>query len=270
MIEDFRLRVFAAVAEKGSFTLAAKALGISQPAVSQNVAELEKDLGKELFSRRRGAVSLTAAGRTFLEYADKILYWYSAAGEMFAGGKDIKERRVRIASDIFIKEYLLPDVLRSILSVNGSIVFEILPLDANEYDIFLNSHHSGQNLSIDDSAQILCSFGAAAVCADPDYSHADSLNQLPAGTRFAVWSSYSQHLLPDIASRVSLSSDSPSLVVRTVLQYPGIVGIVPRKAAGEGLAIIPAELDSLSFDVRISTSDSFRDVSFLNIFRSLF
>ena len=39
VLEDFRLRIFMAVAEKGSFTLAAKALGVSQPAVSQNIAE---------------------------------------------------------------------------------------------------------------------------------------------------------------------------------------------------------------------------------------
>ena len=42
MIEDSRLKVFLAVAREGSFTIAARKLGISQPAVSQNVAELEK------------------------------------------------------------------------------------------------------------------------------------------------------------------------------------------------------------------------------------
>ena len=47
VLEDFRLRIFMAVAEKGSFTLAAKALGVSQPAVSQNIAELEKSLFAE-------------------------------------------------------------------------------------------------------------------------------------------------------------------------------------------------------------------------------
>ena len=41
MFEDFRLNVFAKVAALGSFTAAARALGISQPAVSQHVAELE-------------------------------------------------------------------------------------------------------------------------------------------------------------------------------------------------------------------------------------
>ncbi|MBO6237970.1 MAG: LysR family transcriptional regulator, partial [Bacteroidales bacterium] len=54
MFEDFRLRAFAEVARTGSFTAAAKALGVSQPAISQHIAELEKFAGGRLFERRRG------------------------------------------------------------------------------------------------------------------------------------------------------------------------------------------------------------------------
>ena len=52
MIEDFRLRVFETVCKNGSFSAAAKLLGISQPAVSQQIAELEKALGRSLFERQ--------------------------------------------------------------------------------------------------------------------------------------------------------------------------------------------------------------------------
>ena len=41
MLEDFKIKVFVTVASTGSFTKAGELLGISQPAVSQNVAELE-------------------------------------------------------------------------------------------------------------------------------------------------------------------------------------------------------------------------------------
>ncbi len=50
-MEHFRLRVFGAVYSLGSYTEAARELGITQPAVSQNIAELEKELGTELFVR---------------------------------------------------------------------------------------------------------------------------------------------------------------------------------------------------------------------------
>ena len=58
MLEDSRLRVFMAVADEGSFTKAAARLGVTQPAVSQNIADLEKVTGQKLFERMRGEVVL--------------------------------------------------------------------------------------------------------------------------------------------------------------------------------------------------------------------
>ena len=83
MFEDFRLRVFERVAELGSFTAAAKALGISQPAVSQHVSELEKTVGGALFERGRGRVEPNARGRLFLEHARTILAGYKAMDSEF-------------------------------------------------------------------------------------------------------------------------------------------------------------------------------------------
>ena len=67
------------VVECGNFTAASRELGISQPAVSQNVAELEKTLGVRLFARARGSTELTPDGVLFKTYAEKILYWYAKA-----------------------------------------------------------------------------------------------------------------------------------------------------------------------------------------------
>ena len=53
MICDYRLKVFYTVALKGSFTAAAKELGITQPAVSNHIFELEGAVGDALFSRSR-------------------------------------------------------------------------------------------------------------------------------------------------------------------------------------------------------------------------
>ena len=83
MLEDFRLRVFMTVAEKQSFTVAAHELGISQPAVSQNISELEKNLGAALFDRGRRQVTLTDKGRLFKGYAEQILHWYRVAEDAF-------------------------------------------------------------------------------------------------------------------------------------------------------------------------------------------
>ncbi|MBR3285775.1 MAG: LysR family transcriptional regulator [Bacteroidales bacterium] len=58
-MEDYTLKVFEAVARNRSFTAAARELDVTQPAVSQKIAELEKSLGANLFVRNRTSVSLT-------------------------------------------------------------------------------------------------------------------------------------------------------------------------------------------------------------------
>lgn len=84
MLEDKRLKIFAAVVECGNFTAAASSLGISQPAVSQSIAELERLLGVKLFERTRGEALLTEEGLRFEGYARQILHWYRVAEEAFS------------------------------------------------------------------------------------------------------------------------------------------------------------------------------------------
>lgn len=67
------LRVLREVAERGSFTAAAGALGYSQSAISRQVATLEVKVGRPLFERRRDGVRLTPAGARLLPRAVRIL-----------------------------------------------------------------------------------------------------------------------------------------------------------------------------------------------------
>jgi LysR family transcriptional regulator, nitrogen assimilation regulatory protein len=67
---DFRqIRYFIAIAEKGSLSAASDAIHIAQPALSTQIANLEAELGVQLFERHGRGVRLTAAGSTFLEHA---------------------------------------------------------------------------------------------------------------------------------------------------------------------------------------------------------
>ncbi len=100
MLEDFKLKVFVEVAREKSFTRAAAALFISQPAVSQNVAELEKQLGTKLFERRRGEVLLTDAGQVFLSHAERILEEYSRAVDFF-GSLPHSEVKISVSEEIY-------------------------------------------------------------------------------------------------------------------------------------------------------------------------
>ena len=83
-MEDFRLKVFETVARLGSFSLAARSLGISQPAVSQNIAELESYAGVPLLLRSRSGVSLTGRGKEFLDKGRAVLGAYEELDKLFA------------------------------------------------------------------------------------------------------------------------------------------------------------------------------------------
>ncbi|WP_216911085.1 LysR family transcriptional regulator [Nocardia noduli] len=67
------LRYFLAAAEELHFTRAAESLFITQPALSKQIASLERELDARLFVRRRDGVTLTAAGEALVEYARQII-----------------------------------------------------------------------------------------------------------------------------------------------------------------------------------------------------
>jgi DNA-binding transcriptional LysR family regulator len=72
MLDPRRLLTFRAVAREGSFSRAAEALALSQPAVSQQVTALERELGTALLVRGRGGAVPTEAGALLLEHADAL------------------------------------------------------------------------------------------------------------------------------------------------------------------------------------------------------
>ena len=76
-----QIRYFLTVADLGSFTQAATALYIAQPALSRQIAQLESELGFALFAREARGVRLTAAGQLFHERVAPIEQQLAAAAE---------------------------------------------------------------------------------------------------------------------------------------------------------------------------------------------
>ena len=145
MFEDSRINVFMAVCEEGSFTKAAKRLGISQPAVSQNISEIEKGVGARIFERNRNSVTLTEDGRLFKEFAKQILYWYKTASESFRnssaerlarGGKAQRDLRIGISDDY--RGFLVPqgseDVDIDIESLGKGMSVRVIQKEAESSD----------------------------------------------------------------------------------------------------------------------------------------
>ncbi len=121
MLADFKLKVFLTVAEERSFTKAAAVLGITQPAVSQNVAELEKSLGVRLFDRLRSEVVLTSEGKAFRPYAESIISKSSSAETLFS---PLSSSVVRVSASEEIYTHFLAPALQEFSAIHPDVVFE--------------------------------------------------------------------------------------------------------------------------------------------------
>ncbi len=111
------LRALRAVAEEGSFIGAAYELGISQAAVSQQVAGLEKAVGERVFDRPGGPrpVTLTPAGRSLLAHADAVMTILDAAEQELSDIASGTGGRLTIGTYQSVSVQLLPDVVRRFL-----------------------------------------------------------------------------------------------------------------------------------------------------------
>lgn len=98
MIEARHLRVLRAVAATGSFSAAARELGCTQPAVSQQMKVLEGAAGTPLLIRSGREMRLTEAGRALVRHATGILAGLTAAEEEVAAIAGLRAGRVRLVS----------------------------------------------------------------------------------------------------------------------------------------------------------------------------
>ena len=110
-LDTRQLRAFATLARRGSFTLAAKELHLSQSAVSHSMKSLEVDLGCRLFDRMSKRVSLTQAGEQLLQHADRILQEMSTARESINQLSKWGHGRLRVGASTTACQYILPEVL---------------------------------------------------------------------------------------------------------------------------------------------------------------
>lgn len=93
-----QLRAFAAVAEAGSFTAAARQLHLTQSALSVLVRELEREMGVQLLDRHTRAVELSEAGREFLPSVHRLLAELSTAVASVTDLRDKKKGLLRLAA----------------------------------------------------------------------------------------------------------------------------------------------------------------------------
>ncbi len=116
-----QLRTFVTVVESGSFSEAARAMGISQPAVTMQIQSLEAAVGATLLDRRYRRVDLTEAGRVLLPHARQILEQLESAKDEIASLSGTVTGRITIAASTTPGVYVIPRLLGRFIADNPEV-----------------------------------------------------------------------------------------------------------------------------------------------------
>ena len=172
---DRRLQVFHAVARQLSFTKAAEALFMTQPAVTFQIKQLEEHFSTRLFDRGHGRIALTPAGDIVLDYAERIL---GLSAELDTRLKEMTGEvagALLIGASMTIAEFLLPQVLGEFRARYPKVLPRLIVANSEtvesrvaEYTLDLGFIEAPSHLPTlvsdfcaDDELQVLCAPGHA-------------------------------------------------------------------------------------------------------------
>ncbi|MBK9446864.1 MAG: LysR family transcriptional regulator [Betaproteobacteria bacterium] len=167
---DRRLQVFHAVARHLSFTKAAEALFMTQPAVTFQIKQLEEHFNTRLFERGHGRISLTPAGDIVFEYAEKILGLSSEMETRLSEMTGQMRGPLLVGASTTIAEFMLPRILgefnslypqvRARLTVANSETIENRiaehTLDVGLVELQTKNPNLLSEICCDDELQVIC------------------------------------------------------------------------------------------------------------------
>lgn len=125
-----RARAFLATAEEGSFSAAARALGLAQPTLGRQVAALEEELGVTLFSRVGHNLVLTATGLELLEQVRAMNAAATRFSLIAAGQSESVDGLVRLAASEAVSAFLLPPIVAELRQRHPGIELELVVSNA--------------------------------------------------------------------------------------------------------------------------------------------
>lgn len=170
-----------------SFSRAALELGISQPAVSLHIRELEKQCCRPLFIRHGSYIELSPFGQEILPLIQEIIIRYEKLNERIALQDELLHRPLRLGATPILAKYLLPTLIATLRKTYPSLGVELLTLDNAAITDALNKRQIDFGLSDDEDPydglvydslffdlQILVTASGAATSVP-----AQSLNKLP-------------------------------------------------------------------------------------------
>ncbi len=141
-------KVFLAVAETGNISNAAKALYVTQPAISRNIKELENNLKVKLFIRKAKGVQLTQAGQQLLFYIKTAFNNIYTGKKIISSTTNLEYGEIRIGVPSHIGSAILTDCITKFNELYPNITFSIISksshdmmemLDTKQLDLVIDS-----------------------------------------------------------------------------------------------------------------------------------
>ena len=127
-----KYQAFVRVAEMGSITKAAEAMGYTQSAVSRMVADLEDEWNLNLLRRSRGGLALSSDGLMLLPYIKDLCSHYEALQEQANSLKGLETGFIRIGSCSSFSTQCLPSILKNFEQRYPRIVFQLQNMEYSE------------------------------------------------------------------------------------------------------------------------------------------
>ena len=218
------MTTFDTVSKNGSFTAAAKVLGVPLPTVSRRVSELESHLGTRLFERSTRRLSLTNAGRDYLRAVRRILDEVDSAERAVAGEYQAPRGELVVTAPTYFAQLHLMPIIAEFLANHPLINVRVLQADRNLHLIEDHVDVGVRIGALPDSAMIATKVGEmrTVTCAAPALlasngtpRHPNELAALPS-VEFTMLSSGGAWQFQDHRSRASiLVPISPRLSVNT-------------------------------------------------------
>lgn len=236
------LQVFRQVAEQGSFAAAGRALGLSAPAISKHIAELEAHLGVRLIQRTTRRMALTDEGSTYLAHITRGLDALSEAEAVLSRTKLTPTGTLRVSAPMTVTLIRLSDAIPAFLSRYPNLKLE-LHLDDRRVDIV----REGFDVAIrgystpEDSSLVARRLGVMSyvLCATPGYFHTHGKPKTPSdligldhirfphGANAEAWDFRNGNRKERIRIQARYSVTS-SLAVRDALRAGFGVSLIPR------------------------------------------
>lgn len=159
MFDSRYIKTFHEVVRTGSYSAAARSLGYTQPAVSQQMKALERDVGTPLFTRVGRGIRLTEAGEALTRHAGTILDSLSAAQQQIDAIARLRSGRVRVCAFPSAGATLIPEAMARLAAEHPGIRVELVEgeppeslalVARGECDITLAFSYPGQPTEIPD------------------------------------------------------------------------------------------------------------------------